>query len=89
MSQGSEPPPASESYTGMGTGEYKVVKAFGEYRVNRTGISRGESGDGKGEHLHGVWGRCHQGPERLLLFSQPLIEETKMNAEVSSLKVPV
>lgn len=46
-------------------------------------------GDGKGEYLHGVWSRCHEGPEPLLLSSQPLEEETKMNAEVSSLKVPV
>lgn len=41
---------------------------------------------GKGECHHGVWSSCYQGSKALLLFSQPWEEETKMNAEVSSLK---
>lgn len=78
MSQGSQPPPASESYIGLGicAGGHKVVKAFGEYVVNRTGNSREESGTDQVEHLHGVWDRCLQVPEPLLYFfflsSQPL-----------------
>lgn len=92
MSQGSQPPPASESYTGVviHAGGHKVVKAFGEYVVNRTGNSREGSGTGQVEHLHGVWGRYLQGPEPLFFFVFTATEEeTKMNAEVSSLKVPI
>lgn len=92
MSQESQPPPASESYTGLGilAGGHKVVKAFGEHVVNRTGNSREGSGTSQVEHLHGVWGRCLQGPEPLFFFVFTATEEeTKMNAEVSSLKVQV
>lgn len=90
MCQGSQLPPASESDSGLSTltGGHKVVKTFREDGVNRTRNSGGGGRGGKGECLHGVWSECHEGPEPLLLSSQPLEEETKMNAEVSSLKVP-
>lgn len=65
-----------------------MVEAFGEDGANGTKWL-GRKWGGKGECLHGFWGGCHQSPEPLLLSSQPLEEETKMNAEVSSLKGPV
>lgn len=49
----------------------------------------GEKGGDQGGCLHRAGGECHQGPETLLLFSQLLQKETKMNTEVSSLRGPI
>ena len=49
----------------------------------------GRRGGDQGECLHRVGGECHQGPDPLLLFSQLLQKETKMNTEVSSLRGPI
>lgn len=63
-----------------------MIKAFGEdgaSGANWTGSNWGGRGWQRGVSVWSL-GWVPPGPEPLLLSSQPLQEETKMNAEVSS-----